>query len=188
VLLVVFGFAAGPVATKIQEGRARAREAYITKTALPELRHLAHSFAEFVDTGRADTFHYIVESEMCQNNGELLAKIPIPPLSLWYYLAGYFEDRAWRHSLRLGDLRQTMMEFQHLVGSYNNLCVTPVFERLPKDLEPALTPKIKGKLNLFQQRFTSFLKEYETFVKRLEQADSSCRGLPRSFVWPKPLT
>jgi hypothetical protein len=80
-----------------------------------------------------------------------------------------------------------MMEFQHLVGSYNNLCVAPAFERLPKDLESVLTPKVKGKLNLFQQRFTSFLKDYENFVKGLEEARPSCRGIPRSVVWPKPL-
>jgi hypothetical protein len=178
------------IKTALYARRERVRDTCVTKAALPELQHLAKNFVEFVDNRQQDTLHWIVESDLCQGNGQLLAKMPIPPLSLWSELAGYFANRTLRHSSQLDDLRTTMMEFYHLVGSYNNLCVTPVFERLPKELESALTPKVKGKLNLFQQRFASFLKEYENFVNGLEESRPSCHGLPRPYssVWPKPLT
>ncbi len=188
VLLVGFGFFYAPFATKIRRWREQAREIQATAGALPELRRLARNFAEFVDTGRPDTFHYIVVSELCQGNGELIAKLPIPDVSLWYHLSVYFSQRVVRLRPKMSELQATMMEFHHLVGSYNNMCVAVVFERLPKDLQPAMTPKVKSSLNGFQQRFVSFLKEYEDFVIGLAEAQPIYYGLPRSFVRPKPLT
>jgi hypothetical protein len=188
VILVGFGFFYTPLATKIRQLREQAREIQATAGALPELRRLARNFAEFVDTGRTDTFHYIVLCDLCQGNGELFAKLPIPDVSLWYHLSVYFCQRVGRLRPKQSELQATMMEFHHLVGSYNNMCVAAVFERLPKDFEPLMTPKAKSSLNGFQQRFVPFLKEYEEFVKALAEAQPIYYGLPRSFVRPKPLT
>jgi hypothetical protein len=184
VLFVVYE----PFVAKIRQWREQTRDTRITRDALPELRRLARNFAEFVDTGRPDTFHYIIASELCQGNGELIAKLPIPDVSLWYHLSVYFSQRVVRLRPKRSELQATMMEFHHLVGSYNNMCVAVVFERLPKDLQPAMTPKVKSSLNGFQQRFVSFLKEYEDFVIGLAEAQPIYYGLPRSFVRPKPLT
>ena len=185
--LVIFGFVWAPFRSKMRERDERARDLRAARDALPELRRLADSYAEFVNNGRADTFHYIVESELCQGHGGMLAKLPMPPLTLWYELSVYFSERAVRHPFSASGLRATMMEFHTLVGNYNNLCVAAVFERLPQELQAAVTPKVKSSLNGFQQRFASFLKEYEDFVKELEQTRPIFHGLPRSFVRPKPL-
>lgn len=187
VFLVLFGFFFAPFMAKMRERGEKSRDTRATSDALPELRRLAETYAEFVNNGRADTLHYIVQTELCQGDGRLLVKLPIPPGDLWHQLSVYFLERAARHTSRASDLRATMMEFHHLVGSYNNLCVAAVFERLPQDLQSAATPKVKSSLNGFQQRFALFLKEYEDFVKKLEQARPTFQGLPRSFVRPKPL-
>ena len=186
VFLVLFGFFFAPLKAKMRERSERTRDIRVTRNALPELRRLADNYAEFVNRG-GDTFHYIVESDLCQGDGRRLAMLSIPPGDLWYQLSVYFAERAARHSSSARDMRATMMEFHHLVGSYNNLCVAAVFERLPQDLQAAVTPRVKSSLNGFQQRFVLFLKEYEDFVKRLEQASPGFAGLPRSFVRPKPL-
>jgi hypothetical protein len=67
VLLVVFGFFYAPFMAMMRDRSESARDTKVARDALPELRRLAGAFAEFVDTGRNDTFHYIIESELCQN-------------------------------------------------------------------------------------------------------------------------
>lgn len=186
VFFVLVGFYS-PVKSKAQQWLQDRTDKRVTVDALPELRRLSRSFAEFVDTGRQDTLHWIIDSELCQGNAESLAKLPIPQLSLWYGLSQYFLVRVARQTPKVSELRSSLMEFQHLVASYNNMCVAPVFERLPQDLQTALTPKVRGSLNLFQQRFGSFLKEYEDFVKGLGESRQAFHGLPYSFVRPKPL-
>lgn len=187
VLLVLFGFFFAPFVARIRTRRERLRDIQATRDALPELRRLADAYAEFVNNGRGDTLHYIVQSELCQGDGRLLAMLPIPPGDLWYQLSIYFSQRATRHTTHASDLHATMQEFHYLVGSYNNLCVAAVFERMPKDLQSAVTPKVRSSLNGFQQRFASFLKDFEDFVKKLGQSRPVFQGLPRTFVRPKPL-
>lgn len=187
IFLVLFGFFFAPFMAKMRSRSERSRDVRATRDALPELRRLADTYAEFVNNGRADTLHYIVQSELCRGDGRLLVMLPIPPGDLWYQLSVYFSERAARHTASASDLRATMMEFHFLVGSYNNLCVCAVLERLPQDLQSAVTPKVKSSMNGFQQRFVLFLKEYEDFVKKLEQARPVFQGLPRSFVRPNPL-
>jgi len=187
VLLVLFGFFFAPFLSMVRERGQRTRDMQATREALPELRRLAGTFAEFVNNGRADTFHYIVLNDLCQGDGARLGKLTIPPGDLWYQFSVYFSERAARHTSRASDLRATMMEFHFLVGSYINLCLATVFERLPRDLQPDVTPKVKSSLNGFQQRFDLFLKEFEDFVKKLEQTCPAFRDIPRSFARPKPL-
>jgi hypothetical protein len=181
---VLIGFYS-PAKSTVKRYLERAKDRRVTEDALPELRRLAAGFAEFV-SGRSDTLHYIAEGELCQGNGQLVARMSLPPISLWYQFSEYFSERASRHSARPNDLRATMMEFHHLVGSYNNFCVAGVFERLPQDLQHLMTPKAKSSLNGFQQRFVIFLKEYGDFVKTLT-GRPVFDGLPSSFVPPKPL-
>jgi hypothetical protein len=186
-VLVVFGFLYAPVAEKRRQWREQAHDIRASAYALPELRRLARTFAEFVDNGRADTLHYIVANDLCQHKPELLAQLSIPPLALFNQPSVYFSQRASRHLAKARELQWTMMEFHWLVGSYCTFCVADVFNRFPKDLEPALTPQVKGSLNEFQQRFAAFLSEYEAFVKNLEQTRPAFQNLPRTFARPKPL-
>jgi hypothetical protein len=185
--LVVFGFLYTPFAEKRRQWREQARDIQASAYALPELRRLARAFAEFVDNGRADTLHYLVTNELCQHKQELLAKLSIPPLALFNQPSVYFSERASRHLAKARELQGTMMEFHWLVGSYCTFCVVDVFNRFPKDLEPALTPQVKGSLNEFQQRFAAFLNQYEAFAKNLEQTRPAFQNLPRTFARPKPL-
>jgi hypothetical protein len=67
------------------------------------------------------------------------------------------------------------------------MCVAQMFERMPQDVQNVVTPKIKSSLNSFEQRFALFLKEYEDFVKHLEDVRPVFHGIPYSFARPKPL-
>ena len=187
VILVAFGFAFAPVAAKIRQMRERSRDVCATRDALPELKRLARTFSEFVSNGRQDTLQAIYQAELCQHRGDLLAVLPIQQFSLWYSFAHFFNLRVERHSPDPHELQTTLQEFHSLVGSYNNCCVTPIFERFPDQLQSALTPRVRSSLNGFQLRFVLFLKEYEDFVKQLEITRPVFSGLPYTFVVPKAL-
>ena len=79
------------------------------------------------------------------------------------------------------------MEFHYLVASYNNYCVAPILELLPANVRAVITPPVLAKLNLFQQKFQSYLEGYQMFVERLAEARPILKGIPSTFKMPKPM-
>jgi hypothetical protein len=78
------------------------------------------------------------------------------------------------------------MEFHFLIASYNNLCVTPILELLPQNIRDQVNSQARAKLNLFQQQFSHYLKDYQLFVERLVKERPSLNGTPSTFNMPKP--
>jgi hypothetical protein len=74
-----------------------------------------------------------------------------------------------------------------MVGTYNNLCVATIFERLPPELHAGITTKARGSLNSLQQRFSGLLSDYQDFAKNLAESTPAFADLPRYFALPKPL-
>lgn len=156
------------------------------RRALPEFLSLARRFGEFVDTRRSDTLHYYAFNDLCGGNASVYAKLAIPPAELWNEFGGYFVQRVERERPRISEFLLWLQEFYHLVGSYNNLCVAPVFQNLPLDMQSALTQKARSSLNSFQQRFDHFLSNYEEFSAELAASRPMFRDLPRYLAHPKP--
>lgn len=84
-------------------------------------------------------------------------------------------------------LRPALMEFHFLVGSYNNFCVAPILNLLPDNIRAQVTPQARAKLNLFQQKFSHYLEDYQLFVERLVKERPSLNGTPSTFSMPKPM-
>jgi hypothetical protein len=106
----------------------------------PRFKALVHRFAAFVDTRYSDTLHYIAQNELCRGHSEQFDKLGIPNLQLWYSFAQHFMARADQQRPNLGDFAATLEEFYSLVGAYNNYCVAPIFQRLPREFQEALAP------------------------------------------------
>jgi hypothetical protein len=186
VLFVLIGFSPSLGRT----GRtwiAQVNDSRATKRAFPRFRVLVHSFGRFVDTRWNDTLHYILQSELCQGRGDQFQKLGIPDLQLWYSLSQHFIARVERQRPSVFEFTSTLAEFYHLVGAYNNYCVAPIFERLPRDFQEALTPAVRRSLNGFQQRFVLFLQELQAFLTQLAESRPAFNVLPRFFSLPKPL-
>jgi hypothetical protein len=73
------------------------------------------------------------------------------------------------------------------VGLYDTRCVVRIFNHPGQGFLAGLTPAAKSSLNGFQQRFMSFLTDYEQFAKALAEARPAFQNLPRNFSHPKPL-
>lgn len=85
------------------------------------------------------------------------------------------------------ELRPALMEFHYLVSSYNAFCVTPILELLPANVRALITPPVLAKLNLFQQKFGSFLQDYQLFAERLSDSRPVLKGIPSNLNMPKPM-
>jgi hypothetical protein len=165
----------------------RAKDARAAKRAFPKFRTFVHRFGAFVDTRFGNTLHYILESELCQGRGDQFDRLGIPNLQFWYGFSQHFIARVDRQRVDVAEFMSALQDFYYLVGVYNNYCVASIFERFPRDLQEALTPKVKSSLNGFQQRFVRFLQDCQEFLTELAESRPAFNGLPRSFSLPKPL-
>lgn len=156
-------------------------------TAQARLRSLAESFTEFVDQSTSGTLHYIVFSELCDGNAVTMAKIAMPEAELWGGWCVLFRKRIARDVRSGREFVSEMMDFHFFISKYNALCVAAIFALLPADIKERATGTAKSSLNLFQQRFTSFLGEYQDFAKTVAASRGAFRGVPYVFVFPKPL-
>jgi hypothetical protein len=153
---------------------------------LRELEEFARRFAQFVNRQNSDTLHYIVESDIYQGQPALRADCQLPNVDIWIYQRQYFAERLERQSKRMKELRPALMEFHYLISSYNNFCVAAILDLLPQNIRAQVTPQARAKLNLFQQKFSHYLGDYQLFVERLVKERPSLNGTPSTFNMPKP--
>jgi hypothetical protein len=157
------------------------------RKAFPELQEFVRRFAQFVNRQAPDTLHYIVESDIWHGQAALRADCQLPNVDIWIYQRLYFSERLDHQPKTMNELRPALMEFHYLVASYNNFCVAPIFELLPANVRGQITPPTFAKLNLFQQKFRSYLEGYQLFVERLAEARPILRGIYSNFNMPKPM-
>jgi hypothetical protein len=155
--------------------------------AFPEFQEFVRRFAAFVNRQTADTLHYIVESDICGAQPALRAACQLPNVDMWNYQQVYLSERLERQPKTMKELRPALMEFHYLVASYNNFCVAPILELLPADIRAQITPQTRSKLSLFQQKFRSYLEDYQLFVGRLAKERPILNGTPSMFNMPKPM-
>lgn len=167
--------------------KARWKDRRTAKKAFPELQEFVRRFAQFVNRQTNDTLHYIVESDIYRGQPALRADCQLPNQDIWIVMRQYFFDRIERQPKTMKELRPALSEFQYLVASYNTFCVTPIFDLLPAEIRRQLTPPVLGKLNLFQQKFRSFLEDYQLFAERLSESRPALKEISYPFSMPKPM-
>src|SRR5439155_17313091 len=118
---------------------------------------------------------------------DLTKQLGTPTVHLWYHFWYFFTEHVERQPQTLAELTLAIPEFHHMVSEYHNLCVAPVFERLPEPLRATLTDRDRSRLNGFQQRHAFFIAEYEAFVKRLSVSRPSLQILPSFLPRSNPL-
>jgi hypothetical protein len=194
--LLVFGFisfSAGfyePTVAKFRYWRERREDRRVARAAFPKLRSFAHRFEKYVG-GSADTIHYIAQSDVCDGNGMRYNALGLPNLAVWHAFWKDLTDRLDRMDVKHADileLRHAMSAFFDLVGTYNNQCVSALFDRLPQSERDALTAKAKSSLNSFHIQFTHFLEEYKNFAVDVCESRPTMRGIHFSFAIQKPIS
>jgi hypothetical protein len=190
VILACASYAIGlypSIASALRRWRAHRRAEAIARSAFPEFRKFVRRFENFVDGQQHDTLHDIAQSDLCQGNGSAYNKLGLPDMIMWSSTWRFFADRVEYEEPTILELHRAIEEFHNLVGSYNDLCVAVVFERLPQDLQAGITPETRVSLNSLQQRLSSFLSDYQDFVNELADATPALKDVPRYFALPKPL-
>jgi len=163
------------------------RDKRLARRVFPQFRTFVRRFGEYVSPQRGDTLHEIALGELCSRNHANFGKLGFPPVQLfngfWYYLRLRTESLAASPS----NLVTSIAEFNDLVSSYNNSCVSMVFDRFPAELQPMLTPNARSKLESFREQFALFLSNYSEFLKGLDESFSKPRIEPWGFSRPGPL-
>lgn len=179
-----------PVAAVFRNWAERREDRRVARNAFPQLRKLVHRFEEFIGN-QSSTLHYIAQGDVCDGNGLRYNALGLPELSVWHAfwtdLAGRL-DRMDMKRVDISQLRYELTAFFDIVGTYNNSCVSLLFDRLPQSERNALTPKAKSSLNSFQQRFTHFLEEYKNFAKDLSESRPALVNVHYIFSIPKPIS
>lgn len=165
----------------------RMKDRRVARLYLPQLRKLVDRFGDFVNGGRPDTLHYIADSFLCEGHGAKVAKLAMPNMSAWSGRWSSFSQRLARQKPNCTELRSDLVDFYDMVGSYDNLCVGLVFDRLPAELAAAITPRAKSNLSSFQQRFERFLSDSEQLLKDISASRPSLNDIPRAFAPVRPL-
>ena len=167
--------------------KARRDDRQIVKKAFPEFQQLVGRFGQFANRQTNDTLHYIVERDILQGRVDLQTAPLLPNIDLWCVPWQYFTDRLNRMPRTMEEFRPALMEFHFLVGTYNNFCVSPIFDRLPATTRAQIQPAIVSKLNLFQQQFSRYLEDYQLFARGLSESRPTLEGLPANFPMPGPM-
>lgn len=157
------------------------------RRAFPELRNYIERFGSFVSRQKADTLHYIVQSEVCGNRSDILSQFNLPSADIFQSWWADLYTRAAGDKPSPASFKGTATQFGTLVALFNNHCMDAVFHRLPQDLKGKLADSSKSSLNLSQQRFNSFLEQYESFVGSLDKGFAERHVAIRSFSRVKPL-
>lgn len=188
---LVVGFVQ-PIASACRNWAERREDRRIARNAFPELRRFVHRFEEFIGTRfQTGTLHYIAQCDVCDGNGLHYQALRLPELSVWHAFWKNLADRLDRMDMKranISDLRHELTAFFDLVGTYDNECVSLLFDRLPQNERSALTPKAKSSLNSFQQRFAHFIQEYKNFAKDLSESRPSLNDVHYIFSIPKPIS
>ncbi len=175
---------------KIALGRRveRLRDNHVAEKEFPKFRQLVRRFGEFVDTRTSTTLHYIIGNDLCEPlRTELLRRLGIPTIAFWSERWYFFLVRLNRQIPSLPELEFATSEFHSIVAEFNNFCVAPIFETLPRELRAMLTEQDESKLNGFQQRHMYFIADYESFAKALSESRPVLQRLPSCFSHYNPL-
>jgi hypothetical protein len=186
VLSLILGFL--PVMRSVFERVVdRMRDRRAVHVHHPQLRALAHRFEDFVNGSRQDTLHYTCDSFLCEGHGQKIEKLGMPNMAAWSGRSELFSRRLDHQKPSFTSLRGDVLEFYDIVGTYNNLCVAAVFDRLPAELMAGMTPRAKRNLGAFQQRFVRFLSDAEQVLKNIGAARPALKRLPQCFAPTRPL-
>ena len=150
VVLACASFVAGlfpPAYATAQRWRARRKAEAIAETAFPEIKKFLRRFEDFVDGRQNNTLHAIVQSDLCQGNGAIYKTLYLPDMGIWTGFRNFFAERIDQEKPTLFAIHRNLLEFHHLVGTYNNLCLATIFERLPPELKAGMTAKARSSLN-----------------------------------------
>ncbi len=181
-----------PIATARRNWAERRKDRRVARKAFPELRKFVHRFEEFIDNQfQAGALYYIVQCDVCDGDGLRYQALRLPDLSVWRAFWKNLADRLDRMDMKrasISELRHELTAFFDIVGTYNNECVSLLFDRLPQNDRNALTPKAKSSLNSFQQRFTNFIGEYKNFAKDLSESRPALKDVNYLFSIPKPIS
>ncbi len=172
--------------TQLSDSEQRSDDA-VARNAFPKFREFVHRFGEFIDSRTNDTLPAIVLNEIVQRRADGNPAFKLPYMDTWHSWWMYFWQGIDRRPHTMTEVRDALMEFHSIVGSYTNQCVTPIFE-LPPNLKAEVPAEVKSSLNSFQQRYERFLGEYSQFAKSLSESRPSLNGLPCWFSTPKPLS
>ena len=179
-----------PIATIFRNWGERREDRRVARKAFPELRKFVHRFEQFIGN-QGSTLHYIAQCEVCDGDGLRYQALRLPELSVWHAFWKSLADRLNRMDMRratISELRYELTAFFDLVGTYNNECVSLLFDRMPQNERTALTAKAKSSLNSLQQRFTHFLEEYKNFAKDLSESRPALHDVNYMFSIPKPIS
>lgn len=159
---------------QLQQRRARKDEEKIAALALDDLRGWIHKFLEFTTTQTSDAFYGIVFSRLCQSNSVHFESLHIPPLQLFADFSRILAARTDERRPSREVLKQSIAEFNSLVGLYSNYVVCPVYDQVPLKLRPEVLNTFKANnlasdLIQFRERFDGFLGSYMDFLKGLDR-------------------
>jgi hypothetical protein len=180
---------------RLRERRARKDEEQAAKLALDELKGWIHKFLEFTTTQTSDAFYGIVFGKLCQTNINHFESLHIPPLQLFADFSRILVTRTDERKPSRQVLKQTIEEFNSLVGLYSNYVVCPVYDQVPSKLKPEVltsytTNNLASDLIQFRERFDGFLGGYMDFLKGLDRRLShplEPKPFGYYFARPKPL-
>ena len=181
--------------TWLKQRKLRKSEERISAGALDELKDWIHKFFEFSNTQNSDTLYAIIFSRLCQSNGARFELLHLGPPQLFADFTRILATRTDERRPRLEVLKQSVSEFNSIVGLYSSYVVCPVYEKIPLKLSPETlniynTSNLERDLIQFRERYDRFLDNYMDFLKTLD------RKLPHPieptpfgycFERPKPL-
>jgi hypothetical protein len=176
------------VKTALTAGAERSQDDKVAKREFPKFRQFVRRFGEFEDSRTNTTLHYVVANDLGEPlRSELLTRLGIPNIGFWSDRLHFFSQRVTRQESSVEELELDICEFHSIVGDYNNYCVAPIFQHLPKALRDKLTDEDRSKLNGFHLRYMHFIADYEAFAKELSEARPRLQRLPSCFAHSNPL-
>ena len=180
---------------QLKERRARKDEERAAALALDDLKGWLHRFLEFTTTQTTDAFYGIVFGKLCQTNINHFESLHIPPLQLFADFSRILTQRTDERKPSIEVLKQSVDEFNSLVGLYSNYVVCPVYDQVPSKLKPEVLTiytanNLASDLIQFRERFDGFLGNYTDFLKGLDRKLANPlepKPFGYYFARPKPL-
>jgi hypothetical protein len=180
---------------RLKERRAKKDEEMVAALALDEVKGWIHKLLEFTSTQTSDAFYGIVWSRLCQSNTANFESLHIPPLQLFADFSRILATRTEERKPSREVLKQSIAEFNSLVGLYSSYVVCPVYDQVPLKLKPEILSiysmnDIASDLIQFRERFDAFLGNYIDFLKALDRKLAhplEPQPFGYYFARPKPL-
>ncbi len=146
--------------------------------------------------GSNDTLYSIVFSRLCESHEARFEALRLAPPQLFAAFSKVLAERTDERKPSIDVLRQSISEFNSLVGLYCCYIVCPLYDKVPLKLTPEVLNVYNGQglekaLIQFRERYDGFLGSYMDFLKRLDRK-LPCPLEPVPFGYyferPKPIT